>query len=903
MPLVCPYCSHSLKLKSPKPGQYSAKCPGCGGAIRIVVPTEGQAVVNSVASQTKQPGAEETDPNATRAHQFTPEAARPIRDESGSDETRPGKTRPLQAAVSSVKRPAETGEEPAEKIDIPLKLGGYEVIKPLGEGGMGTVYLGRQLSLDRNVALKVMKPELASSPAFVARFTREAYAAAQLVHHNVVQIYDIGAEKDVHFYSMEYVPGRSLSAVLQGEGKLDPELAAGYLLQAARGLKFGHDLGMVHRDVKPDNLLLNTQGIVKVADLGLVKLAGESEGTKKTTEGGASSQGASVPPPGESADVTRVGSAVGTPAYMAPEQGRDAAHVDARADIYSLGCSLYVMVTGRPPFAGKTALEVLSKHATDPVVPPEAIVKRVPKELSSILLKMLAKKPEERYGDMGQVIDQLEKYLGIQTAGPFSPREEHASTLEDCVNRFNDSKMAGLRRNLMLGFFAGCALAVLLFLFVGRPLLAGGFVGLALLTPASYLLIQGFKEKNYLYLKFRELVFGSRIVDWLLWSAGIAFFLLVLYLLGLLWVWLGFCAGAALLAFGFQFAIDKQVAAERQPPIADAEKLLRSLRLNGLEEETLRRFVCKYSGKRWEEFYEALFGYEAKLLAREWDRTEAGKQREKFGVWRDPLIAWINARIQAQREAKEKKHLQAVEEKALKAQGLQAPEARRKAEQLAEALVDEATEIKKTVRLPDDNRAKLRRLVQAARAPDVSIYGFERKRSIWKPFAPLVNLVLGPTMRFLVGAALFTGCLLWIHQNRLISSQQIKESAESLKDLDVGKLKEGLADVDKLKEELAEKTQALKIPDKETLPLRLPLVPAAVTNLFNSFNSGVAGLILLFSAFYSGRKIGILLWPAALVAFVGHLLAIPAVGPLTAAQASMVIGTIMAVIGTTLLRR
>src|SRR5205085_2442713 len=156
-------------------------------------------------------------------------------------------------------------------------LGGYEIVKELGHGGMGAVYLARQLSLDRNVALKVMKPEWAQDPVFMARFTREAYVAAQLVHHNVVQIYDIGIDRNINFFSMEFIEGQSLGDLLKREKKLKPDAAVGHILQAARGLKFGHDRGMIHRDIKPDNLMLNTQGVVKVADLGLVRKPGTVE--------------------------------------------------------------------------------------------------------------------------------------------------------------------------------------------------------------------------------------------------------------------------------------------------------------------------------------------------------------------------------------------------------------------------------------------------------------------------------------------------------------------------------------------------------------------------------------------------------------------------------------------------
>ena len=244
------------------------------------------------------------------------------------------------------------------------------------------------MSLDRNVAVKVMRPEWAKDPIFVARFTREAFAAAQLVHHNVVQIHDIGAERDTNFFSMEFVEGESLGDMVKRDGNLDAEVAVGYILQAARGLAVAHEQGMVHRDIKPDNLMLNRHGIVKVADLGIVKTPGAAEADRPAEERSAPRK----INPSAPTQVTMAGIAMGTPAYMAPEQARDAAKVDARADIYSLGCTLYVLVTGRPPFEGKTAVEVITKHASQPIVPPEVIVKRVPKALSEIILKMVAKR-------------------------------------------------------------------------------------------------------------------------------------------------------------------------------------------------------------------------------------------------------------------------------------------------------------------------------------------------------------------------------------------------------------------------------------------------------------------------------------------------------------------------------
>ncbi len=392
------------------------------------------------------------------------------------------------------------------------RLAGYEIEKPIGEGGMGAVYLARQLSLDRDVAIKTIKPEWASNPMFLSRFTREAYAAAQLAHHNVVQIYDIGEDRKTHFFSMEYVNGHSLSQLLRHEGPMDVEQAAGYILQAARGLKFAHDHDMVHRDIKPGNLLINDQGVVKVADLGLVKTAGDSGAHPRSDKVGKGKQ-----PQGDVFATAEA--AMGTPAYMAPEQSQDAAHVDGRADIYALGCTFYAMTTGRPLFEGSTAAELITKHATAPVIPPERIIQRVPKSISAIIMKMVAKKPNDRYANMDELIAVLEDFLGI-SAGPFTPREEHARALEEAVHAFNDSTRARIRRWLTLGFTALCIGLFLLGTLTAKPMLAAGAATLWLFTGVGYAILTGITQRTHLFRKLRQLVFGSRPPEWIAWGAG-----------------------------------------------------------------------------------------------------------------------------------------------------------------------------------------------------------------------------------------------------------------------------------------------------------------------------------------------------------------------------------------------
>ena len=279
------------------------------------------------------------------------------------------------------------------------------MLKPLGKGGMGSVYLARQVSLDRSVALKTLNAEWASDPGFVSRFVREAYAAAQLTHHNVVQIYELGRDGNVNYFSMEYVHGGSLGDKLRKAGKLPADEAVRFIIQAANGLRFAHDRGMVHRDIKPDNLMVNDEGIVKVADLGLVKTKGVS--VEEDAGGGKGKRTGDGSGLGALPDVTRVGSAMGSPSYMAPEQCRDATTVDGRADIYSLGCTLYALIAGRTPFQGKTAVEVISNHLNEPPPPLARAAPQVSRDLGAIVDRTLAKDPADRFQSMGEFVGAL----------------------------------------------------------------------------------------------------------------------------------------------------------------------------------------------------------------------------------------------------------------------------------------------------------------------------------------------------------------------------------------------------------------------------------------------------------------------------------------------------------------
>jgi eukaryotic-like serine/threonine-protein kinase len=769
--------------------------------------------------------------------------------------------------------------------DIPPKLGGYEVTKILGKGGMGAVLLGRQISLDRKVALKVMHPRIAKDPGFVARFTREAYAAAQLTHHNVIQIYDIGEDQGTHFFSMEFVNGKSLMDLVKKDGKLDAELAVGYILQAARGLKYGHNQGMVHRDIKPDNLMLNTDGIVKVADLGLVKLPSGEVGTgskmfeeqKTLTDEGE-----------EDTQLTRTGSAMGTPAYMAPEQARDSSTVDARADIYSLGCSLYVMVTGKPPFEGKTALEVMSKHQTDPIVPPEVIVKRVPKALSGILQKMLAKKPEDRYQSMDDVIIALEGFLGISRGGDFNPKEEQATTLERASEKFNQASKAK-QKSLMAGIFAViCLIGLIGSGLAGQFTLAGGFLGLGILTPLSYFIIHGIMQKSYLFSRFRELVMGAKITDWLMYIGYSLLALLTLWIFDLLFVWIGFCVLAIGLAFVLWYLTDKPEQAGQKEPLEEVKVLIRSMRLQGIEEETLRQFICKYSGANWEPMYESLFGYEDTISARAYRKGATGENTKKHAAWREPILTWMAGRVQARKEAAERKYLQRLQAKALEAEGVSASDAREQAEEMAEAMVGQVAEIR-TAR-SRGQAVNLKEVVQLAQSrkpkPGFNLAGVALRQVRLKY---LLENWVGRRLRLLLGAFILFCGVMWVKQNpQLIrAAEAVTESVSKQVEGQINQATKGTEKASKTATQVGDSVAkgASQITKIETKPLSLPVVPGFITGYFNSFAAVIGGFLLIVTGLiYSGWRVSLIAVPGALFTVVGPslLASVPFAGAISA---------------------
>jgi serine/threonine-protein kinase len=277
-----------------------------------------------------------------------------------------------------------------------LVVGVYEILDRLGAGGMGTVYKARHRRMKRVVAIKVLARDVARDPLFLHRFQREVETVAQLHHPNIVMAYDAGETEAGPFLVMEFVDGRDLATRVEREGALPLRDAVDCTLQAARGLVYAHAQSIVHRDIKPANLLQDVSGVVKVADLGLARLR-ETRGQAEPVSGAVT--------------VTQAGSVVGTVDYMPPEQAEDSTATDHRADIYSLGCTLYFLLTGKPPYVGQSLMSTLLKHAHAPVPSLRAARPEVPAALDVLFRHMVAKWPDDRCQSMAEVVRALETVL------------------------------------------------------------------------------------------------------------------------------------------------------------------------------------------------------------------------------------------------------------------------------------------------------------------------------------------------------------------------------------------------------------------------------------------------------------------------------------------------------------
>lgn len=335
-----------------------------------------------------------------------------------------------------------------------ISLGDYLILDPLGEGGMGKVYRARHQKMDRIVALKVIRDRHLDSETAVKRFEREITSVSKLSHRNIVTAYDAGVRDGRHYLAMELVKGLTLSGIVRAQGPLCVERAAGYIAQTATGLAYVHSHKIVHRDIKPNNIAVDQDDVVKVLDLGVARLL-----TDKLFE---------------EDPMTVAGEIMGTFDFMAPEQATDAKSVDHRADIYSLGCTLYFLITGKSIYGAGSAFEKARAHREDPI--PSLLDRRedLPTEIDAVFRRMVAKRPEDRFQSMHEVINALRPFVlsqGLTTSliaetCVYEPVDVDCDTMPEQMSAKKVDRQDRFRKPLIVG---GVCAAIL---FIGLAFVA-----------------------------------------------------------------------------------------------------------------------------------------------------------------------------------------------------------------------------------------------------------------------------------------------------------------------------------------------------------------------------------------------------------------------------------------------
>ena len=273
-----------------------------------------------------------------------------------------------------------------------LLLNRYELLEKIGEGGMGTVYKAKCHLLNRFVAVKILKAELNNDEDFVARFKREATSIARLSHPNIVNVHDVGEEEHINFIVMEYIDGKTLKKIIKENGRLSSVKTVDIVFQVAKALECAHKSNIIHRDIKPDNIMITEDNMVKVMDFGIAKVD-------------------------DSRTATNSNNIMGTVRYLSPEQAKGNI-ADCRTDIYSLGIVMYEMVTGQVPYNAESSISIAMMHIQEPVIPPKEIIRDIPENINGVILKCMEKEPIKRYQtarEMADVLMTIKEYSNFKT--------------------------------------------------------------------------------------------------------------------------------------------------------------------------------------------------------------------------------------------------------------------------------------------------------------------------------------------------------------------------------------------------------------------------------------------------------------------------------------------------------
>lgn len=874
----CPSCRHPIRIVDVIPGRFTPICPSCRVPFVLTIPEAGGGPVVEASPHTV------AEPSAPS----------------------------LEAIPTTLDAPSSLPGYSRLPRGVPRFFGRCLVLRLLGHGPRGRSLLARPLSLAGRVVLKVISADRGRDAIFVERFLREAMASAQLSSPHLIPIVDLGRDGSSTYTAMEFIPGTSLAEELARRGKIEPFTAAAWILQAARGLAAAHAQGIWHRDVKPENLRLTTDGLVVVDDLGLetTPSLAAAESAREVAGRAVRGRARSVAEDAPAKPAAMVRAAAGTPSYMAPEQARDALLIDGRADVYALGCTFYQLVTGRVPFERATAAAAIAGHQDEPLVPPQEFVKGLPAAISDAILGMTRKSPEERYPSMDVVVSVLESALGLGRGNTAKDEQAYQAAVMEAATRLRDDPVARLRRNVLLAAAGVWMAFLLLLLLLGayRPLLVAA--GFGVLATAALVFSSRSLRPTGLVGLLRELFLGDGLRSWIVTGlASLA--LLGLTLFGgylVTAVFLGVCITA--LIGGFIYYIERPFLALRETSVGGVRDPLRRLRRAGMDERRLRDDLIVAAGCGWGPLFGELFGERA-LTA---ERLRGLNDPESPGAagtgrWKSRVELLLAGLIAMRRDARLRRLFQQVEEARFEAEGMNLMTARRRSWRVSEALIRAAAEWR-------DEQAALtagrwapgaggpqiiQHLRNAVEDPESILQAHERGPGfLANGFDAWSRRLLGRPIRFLAGAALIGAFAYWMHSHEVVTADQVTRAAT-----EIGRAAKAAAersDPDALR------NVRLDIdvePSGWLRPIDDPWVPSPFRSIFAA-NVGAAGLLLVVASIFRSRVVGLFGFLAAgLVLFapslglsIGWL--VPRIG---AATQAMALGVAVLVAGVLLSRR
>ena len=664
------------------------------------------------------------------------------------------------------------------------------------------------------MALTILRPRWAADAGFVARYAREAFAAAQLSDPNLAPVVDFGVDRGRAFAASDSIGGHLLSDPARGRAGLDRAARAAAILQAARGLRHAHEQQVFHRDLTLEKITIDDDGLVRLAEVGL-SLAPETPVAPAVTP--IALEGAPAPPPSP-------------PSALA-----------AREDVAALGRALRSLLAG---VQGDRAM---------------------PPGLAEVTRRMAGDGPDAPYPDLGAATRALEAELGV--SGPFAPADADSAEFEAAAAAFEGPPLARARPMVALGGSAILALFVLILARNGRPLPALGAVAFALLSASSLAAFRGLDGRSPIAARGREWLLGGDLGARLTGLAAVALGVAALAFAGILILWIFLTILAVGLAAAYHFALDRVADRERGPALDRARTLLRTLRRRGVAEDDVRRFAATRAGRRWEEFFEALFGYDALRSARRrWSADAGGRRRPRHAPWRDPVVDGLDGLLGARRRERDLALFASIEERGMEARGINLLTARRKGRRVAEASVALARQYRDS---PDGSLGLplMNALLRATERPEEFLASPEIVEAagppIWREaLGAVVRVAFGPRARFLAGGVLLAGFLIWLEQNRIISSDEAKRAVLSAAE----DREKGVAQAGDLGRKLVANVQGVADAATETLPLEIgPLSPSFARRL-DGFGLGVGGLILVLSAGSRGPRLAAFALPAAFIA-------------------------------------